>query len=112
MAALWHRLRNLDCPLQRTFLRDWREHRELTQEQAAEKLNISRALLSKIENAKSPYTQGLLEQAAEVYQCSVADLVAHSPAAPAFSIVEKIHALRKDQQQHVVEIVKTFDRAS
>ena len=50
--------------LNRTFLKEWREHRQLTQEQAADRLNISRALLSKIENAKSPYSQGFIEAAA------------------------------------------------
>ena len=48
---------------------------ELSQEEAAKELQVSRGLLSQIENAKSPYTQRLLERAAEVYGCSPTELL-------------------------------------
>lgn len=67
-------------PLQRTFLKEWREHAKLDQEGAATLLNVSRALLSKIENAKSPYSQRILEHAAEIYKCSPADILAVDPS--------------------------------
>jgi transcriptional regulator with XRE-family HTH domain len=98
--------------LGRTFLKEWREYRQLTQEQAAERLNISRTLLSKIENSKSPYTQGLLEAAAEAYRCDAADLIMRDPKSPVWSIYDTLRALPKEQQVHVEEIVKTFRRAS
>ncbi len=69
-------------PLGRTFLKEWREHVGLDQEEAATRLNVSRTLLSKIENAKSPYTQRLLEAAAEVYGRKPAELIACDPTAP------------------------------
>ncbi len=98
--------------LKRTFLKEWREYRQLTQEQAAERLNISRALLSKIENAKSPYSQGFLEAAAEAYVCEVADLIMRDPSSPVWSIYDTLRALPAEQQQHVEAIVKTFRKAS
>ena len=98
--------------LTRTFLKEWREHRGLTQEQAAERLNISRTLLSKIENAKSPYTQGFMEAAAEAYHAEVADLIMRDPNSPIWSIYDTLRALPKEQQAHVEDIVKTFRRAS
>lgn len=98
--------------LGRTFLKEWREYRGLTQEQAAERLNISRTLLSKIENAKSPYSQGLLEAAAEAYRCEPADLIMRDPESPVWSIYDTLKALPKAQQEHVEQIVKTFRRAS
>lgn len=98
--------------LGRTFLRQWREYRMLTQEQAAERLNVSRTLLSKIENAKSPYTQGFMEAAAEAYRCEVADLIMRDPNSPVWSIYDTLKALPREQQAHVEEIVKTFRRAS
>jgi len=98
--------------LSRTYLREWREFRQLTQEQAAERLNISRTLLSKIENAKSPYTQGFMEAAAEAYHCEVADLIMRDPHSPVWSIYDTLRALPREQQAHVEEIVKTFRRAS
>lgn len=60
---------------QMTFLREWRRRNNLSQEQAARELNISRPLLSQIENAKSPYNQRLIETAAVLYQCTPAEII-------------------------------------
>lgn len=98
--------------LSRTFLREWREYRGLTQEQAAERLNVSRTLLSKIENAKSPYVQGFMEAAAEAYMCDVADLIMRDPNSPIWSIYDTLRALPQADQAQVEQIVKTFRRAS
>lgn len=98
--------------LSRTHLREWREYRLLTQEQAAERLNVSRTLLSKIENAKSPYTQGFMEAAAEAYGCDVADLIMRDPRSPVWSIYDSLKALPPAAQEQVGEIVKTFRKAS
>lgn len=98
--------------LSRTFLREWREYRGLTQEQASERLNVSRTLLSKIERAKSPYTQGFMEAAAEAYGCDVADLIMRDPSSPIWSIYDTLKSLPRDQQEQVDAIVKTFRRAS
>src|SRR3546814_341009 len=62
--------------LQKPFLRYWRRHAKLSQESAADQLNVSRGLLSQLENAKTPYTQRVVEQAAKVYDCSPAEIIA------------------------------------
>jgi len=98
--------------LSRTFLKEWREFRGLTQEQAAERLNVSRTLLSKIENAKSPYTQGFMEAAAEAYNCDVPDLIMRDPSSPIWSIYDTLKTLPKADQEHIAAIVKTFRKAS
>jgi transcriptional regulator with XRE-family HTH domain len=69
-------------PLGPTFLKEWREKAKLDQEAAAAQLEISRTLLSKIENAKSPYSQRILEAAAEIYRCTPAELIAADPKEP------------------------------
>lgn len=94
--------------LSRTFLKEWREHRGLTQEMAAERLNVSRTLLSKIENAKSPYTQGFMEAAALAYNCDVADLIMRDPKSPIWSIYDTLRALPPAAQEQVELIVRTF----
>lgn len=67
--------------LQRTYLREWRRQKDLSQEAAAKELNISRGLLSQLENAKTPYTQRLLEQAASLYGCTTTEILSgpHRP---------------------------------
>lgn len=60
-------------------MKQWREFRQLTQEAAAQIFEMSPAQLSRIENAKSPYTQDFLELAADLYQTTVTNLLARRP---------------------------------
>lgn len=63
----------------KTFLKQWREHRDLTLEAAAVEFDMSPAQLSRIENAVSPYTQDILELAAGVYKTDIASLLFRDP---------------------------------
>ena len=63
----------------RTFLKQWRLHRGLTLEAAAPRFDMSPAQLSRIENARSPYTKDILELAAVVYKTDVASLLFRDP---------------------------------
>lgn len=65
--------------LRRHFFKEWREYRGLTQEQAADRLDIDRTSLGRVENRKTPYSQGLLEAAAEAYMCEPWDLLNVDP---------------------------------
>ena len=65
--------------LQPHFMGQWREYRRMSQEDAAELMGISRTLLSKIEGAKSPWGQPVLQKAAKVYQCSIVGLLTINP---------------------------------
>lgn len=65
--------------LRRTFLREWREFRHLTQEQAAERLDMDRSNLSRLERGEIPYSQGVLEAAATAYDCDPWDLLNINP---------------------------------
>lgn len=60
-------------------LREWRKYRNLTQQQAAESLEIDYTTLSRIERGLIPYDQRLLEAAAELYGCDPADIVMRNP---------------------------------
>lgn len=66
----------------RHFIREWRKHRQLTQDQLAERIGISKANLSRLENFKQDYTQGLLEALAQELRCDPADLLMRNPADP------------------------------
>lgn len=61
--------------LGRTYIAEWRDSRGLTQEALAERINMSRTTLSKIENSESPYTQRTLEAIAEALSCKPYDLL-------------------------------------
>lgn len=91
--------------LQKTFLREWREFRNLSQEAAASRLNISRTLLSKIERAKSPYTQSFMENAADAYGCEVADLIVRNPldSNAIWSIQEQMLKASPADQKQIID---------
>lgn len=100
--------------LRRHYLKEWREFRELNQEQAAERLGISRTQLSKIENMKSPYSQGLLEAAAEAYACEVADLVMRNPIDPnaPWSIYENLKKAPETTRAQIQAIIETLTKTA
>jgi transcriptional regulator with XRE-family HTH domain len=66
----------------RHYLREWREFCELTQDQAADRANLDRSSLSKIERGEVPYNQDLLERLALAYGCDPSDLLDINPLKP------------------------------
>lgn len=91
------------------FLRQWRKHRGYTQEQMAERLEITQGHLSKLETFKRDYDQALLEKAAEILRCDTADIIARDPTDPEgiWSIWDHVGPVERKQ---IVEIAKTFKR--
>jgi transcriptional regulator with XRE-family HTH domain len=67
----------------KTFLRQWRKMKPgRTLEQVADYLHMSQPQLGRIERGDQPYNQDLLESLAELYGCSVADLLMRDPTEP------------------------------
>jgi transcriptional regulator with XRE-family HTH domain len=64
------------------FLRQWREFKEVTQEQLADMLEVDRTTVGKIENARLPYNQDYLERVSAALGVDIEDLVSVDPAAP------------------------------
>ncbi|WP_210338435.1 helix-turn-helix domain-containing protein [Bradyrhizobium genosp. L] len=76
--------------LRRTYFREWRDYRGLTQEQAAERVaaflienglakGYTHASIQRLEAAKIGYTQGVLEALAHAYNTDVASLLMRDP---------------------------------
>jgi transcriptional regulator with XRE-family HTH domain len=80
------------------YIREWRKHRHLTIDQLAERIGITKSYVSKIENGKRRYDQLFLEAAAEVLNCSPADLIIRDPTAPQpiWSIWDQVPEARRD----------------
>ncbi len=62
-----------------TFIKQWREHRQLSQDQLAERLFTSKASISRVENGSQAYTQDFLEACAEALQTDPASLLMRNP---------------------------------
>lgn len=85
-------------PRRRTFIREWREFRELTQDQLGERLNTSGGSISRIESGVQPYTQDTLEALAEALQTDAASLLMRDPSAPdaIWSIWDQAKTVERD----------------
>ena len=62
-----------------TFLRQWRKHRGLTLKQLAEAIGTTHASLSRVECGKQPYSQAMMEAAAERLSIDVASILMRNP---------------------------------
>lgn len=97
-------------PLRRTFLRQWREHRNLTQDQAADRMGIDRSLLSKVENGKAQYNQAFLEAAAMAYSCEPSDLLIRNPKdkSAIWSLIDSARQAPANVQRIIVATVESI----
>lgn len=64
----------------RTFLREWRQFREMSLEAAAARVGVDHSTLQRIEVGTSPYSQDTLEKLTLVYMCSTTDLLETDPS--------------------------------
>jgi transcriptional regulator with XRE-family HTH domain len=98
------------APLRRTFLRQWREYRNLTQAQAADRIGVAQAQLSRVENGQSPYNQAFLEAAAMAYMCEPADLLVRNPLdkSAVWSLIDAVRMAPADTQKTIRAVVESI----
>jgi transcriptional regulator with XRE-family HTH domain len=94
-----------NSPFRRLFLREWREHRGLTQEQLGDRMGMSRPQISKIERGMAQYSQEFIEAAAYALRCEPVDLIMRDPTAPGgiWSIWEQIPEVDRPKALQVLE---------
>lgn len=92
-----------------TFIKQWREFRNLNQEQLASRLEMTQSHLSMLENGKRGYTQETLEAIAEALQTDAASLLMRNPqdGDAIWSIWE--HA-KPGERRMIVDIAKTVTK--
>ena len=93
----------------RHFIKEWRKHRGLSQEQLAERVGVAVSTISQLENGRQGYSQATLEALAEALNCQPADLLMRDPSRPAaiWSIWEDLPEQSRDQ---AIQILETFRR--
>jgi transcriptional regulator with XRE-family HTH domain len=91
----------------RHFIREWRKHRGLTQEQFSERIGLERSYISMIETGRRRYDQPFLERAAEELRCSPADLIMRNPADPdgLWSIYDGLTAPQRKQAVQLLRVL-------
>jgi transcriptional regulator with XRE-family HTH domain len=69
-------------PFRPTFIKQWRLHRGLSQERLGDRIGLSGASVSQIENGKQGYSQENLEAIAQALRIDVVDLLIRDPSDP------------------------------
>lgn len=92
----------------RNFIRKWRKLKQLTQEQLAERIGMSKPSISCIENGNQPYSEPVLEAIAHALQCEPADLL-RPPSDPALEEWNRLlNKLTQDKSAKALRLIKTF----
>lgn len=108
---IWPMAKRLPMPKPRayrkTFIRQWRQHRQLTLEKLADRIDMTPSHLSMLETGKRAYTQETLEALAEALQTDVASLLMRNPADPEgmWSVWDQAKA---GERRTIVELAKTI----
>lgn len=92
----------------RVYFREWREKRELTQEQVAERLDTTKATVSRMETGKVQYNRGYVEALADALMIDPADLF-HDPERP--SADQLLASATPEQRARVISVIEALLKA-
>lgn len=103
----------------RTYLREWRTYRHLTQEQVLERLSVfddekiptTAASLSRIETGKQIYTQRILEALASIYEASPSDLLGRDPTKEG-KVIDMLAHLTETDRERAIAMIAGLARAA
>lgn len=95
----------------KTFIREWRQHRGLTLEQLADRLDMTPSHMSMLERGQRAYTQETLEAVAEALQTDAASLLMRNPTDPdaIWSIWDQA---QPGERRQIVEVARALLKAS
>ena len=103
--------------LARTYIKEWREDRGLSQDKLVERVRdrvegFSKSTLSRIERGEQPYSQPILEAIAWAIGCEPSDLLMRQPGSEMWSIVDQLRSVPENDLAQVARIVSTFRKVS
>lgn len=90
------------------FFKEWREHRDLTQEQAIGRLGWSQSKISRLEAGETPYNQDDLEAAAVAYRCSTTDLISVDPTKEG-EVVDLLRLINDGNRDLAIRVLRSLD---
>lgn len=91
----------------RTYFRQWRKYRALTQQQLANRLDTTKTTISEYERGKRGYTQDFLEALAEALQTDPVSLLSRDPVSSETLWSVWDHA-KPGQRLQIIEVAKTL----
>ena len=94
----------------RHYVREWRKHRNLTQERLAERTPFTTGAISQLETGHTSYTQPMLEALAVALDCLPGDLLSRNPLKDG-TVVQLFNDLPEDKQRVAIEMLKALKTA-
>jgi transcriptional regulator with XRE-family HTH domain len=89
-------------------LKAWRELRGLTQEELAEKVETSGAVISLLESGRRPLSEKWLRKFATALDTTVGFIMDHDPNDIDAAFVDAALAIPKDKREQVLVILRSF----
>jgi transcriptional regulator with XRE-family HTH domain len=88
------------------YIREWRRHRGMTQDELAIAIQVDRTYLNKIERGKRRYIPSVLEAMAIALNCAPGDLISRSPDHS--SEIESLYlSLSAEERCRAIAVLKT-----
>jgi transcriptional regulator with XRE-family HTH domain len=95
----------------RTYLREWREHKGLSMNEAAKLIGLDHSSLQRLETWQTPYNQDHLELLAPLYGCEPHDLISRDPKSRKgirSDVVQAFEMAPAGMQRQVMAVVSTL----
>lgn len=103
--AMVARIRSRSPRRWRVYFKEWREARDLTQQQLAERLGTTHVTVSRMETGARQWNQGYLEALAEALDTEPQNLF-HHPGRP--TLDELLRDASDEDRQRAIQVVKTL----
>lgn len=106
------RKRPAPTPRYRWYLREWRKHRNLSQERLAGMVGYTQGMISQLEKNTVDYTATHLIRLSAALECSIRDLLFRPPTVEedATAVLESF--AEPAEQRRAIEMLKTLRRMS
>lgn len=94
----------------RNFLKAWRLYRRKTQDELAEAVGTTKAVISLLENEKRPLSSKWLRKLAVALDTQPGHILDHDPEHVPAEIYDLWSHMNLDDRQQAARILRTFDR--
>lgn len=103
---------DLKKPLKPTFIKEWREKENISQDRLVERVRelvdgFSKASLSRLENGKQPYSQPILEAIAISLGCEPVNLL-RPPTEPENELAAYVLKLSAAKQRQALRLIRAM----
>jgi transcriptional regulator with XRE-family HTH domain len=101
---------NENEPIVRSFLKQWRTFRDLTQEQLAEMVGLTAPAISQLETGVQWFSAKSLAHLCKALQCTPADLLGYDPSRPdsfwpLFQAAERLEGRERQRIHAIMSVV-------